>query len=115
MLTHEVQVKVLRSLEGGTLTREGEDHSKVDGYWVGGAGSTLVFNSEQLIMLALVNEFFESCLSEYVGWWTDSETGKVYFDAVTWFPDLRAAHRAAEDRGEIAFWDIANGEEVRTS
>ena len=49
----------------------------------------------------------------YFGVWQDSETGKVYYDAVEIYEDLQEALRAGHSRGEIAIWDLANAVEIR--
>lgn len=50
---------------------------------------------------------------DLVGVWTDTATGKVYFDRVNWYPNYSDAHRHALDNNQLSFWDILNNEEVR--
>lgn len=88
------------------------------GFFVGGVGQPLVFGSAQEAntsqALRRITEFVGSTEALFVGWWTDSADGKVYVDGSEWYPDVDKAQRAAEERGEIAFWDIASASEIRT-
>lgn len=51
----------------------------------------------------------------HFGGWLDTETGVWYWDAVHVFPmgQLREATQYAKDQRQIAFFDIANGVEIR--
>ena len=51
----------------------------------------------------------------YVGVWTDSETGKVYYDAVRFHVTRDSAMRAARHHGELAIWDMAADREIRVA
>lgn len=105
--------EILNAPDGGTYdTWEGVIPST--GYWVGGESSTLTFRSSLHIDSATLDAFVQNAPSRYVGWWTDSETGKVWVDTVSWAGKLGEAYRLAVCRGEIAFWDIASDAEIRT-
>jgi len=101
----------------GTLGADGAN-LPVTGYFVGGVTAPLVFDSfrEANTPSALgdIVEFLKSTETAFVGWWTDSETGKVYVDDTTWHSSLESATGAAQERGEIAFWDILCETEIRT-
>jgi hypothetical protein len=58
-------------------------------------------------------DFVEVAGADYVGFWEDSETLALYVDAVDWTPNEAAARRLCELRGEIAYWDVSKGDEVR--
>lgn len=89
------------------------------GYFVGGNGSPLVFESREAAntpgALRSMVEFVKNTPARFVGWWADSGTGKVYIDGSDWFASLDEARRIALERGEIAFWDMAGNREIRTS
>lgn len=104
---------IMRNPEGGTVDIEGDplpDH----GFFVGGAGTMLVFKSAEEIDTHLVDVWFKGQQSPYAGWWTDKDTGKVYVDWTTWYSSRGQAGFWAERRKEIAFWDINFGESVET-
>ena len=63
-------------------------------------------------------EVFATYLAEvigahYLGWWADSETGKVWVDGTTWYGDLAEAARVGRYRNEIAIYDIEAQAEIR--
>lgn len=103
---------------GGTLSLLG--HSvPTYGYLVGGAGPVLVFQSEDALRehWGMVESFVSAVHAhghQFVGWWTDPETGKVYLDVSTWHPDMYQADEQAMRRGEIAFFDIEGASDVET-
>ena len=49
----------------------------------------------------------------YAGVWTDSETGKIYFDVFFNFSDRGDAEAFAREMKEIAIWDVVNDCEIR--
>lgn len=102
----------------GTLDTLGYD-LPLTGYFVGGRGEALVFESTEdanrSASLRKIGEFVEGTEARYVGWWTDSETGKVYVDGTDWFASEYAAGRSARERKEIAFWDIERERELRVA
>lgn len=102
--------------EDGTLDTSGAD-LPVGGYFVGGVGNPLVFNGFEEAnasgALRRLASFLEAQSAPYVGWWTDSDTGKVYVDGTDWYEGEFEAGKAARTRGEIAFWDIARERELR--
>lgn len=103
---------------GGTLPL-GAYPVPTHGYFVGGAGPTLTFQSEQVMRehWGMVESFVRSVYGlghQYLGWWTDPATGKVYLDCSTWHAEAASADAHAVKRGEIAFYDIENGADVKT-
>lgn len=103
---------IMATPEGGTYDTFAET-APTTGYWVGGAGSVLTFPSVDRMSPSMIEAFVHHGTVRYVGWWTDAETGKVWLDAVEWIPTLSGAASIARNRGEIAFWDIANDREIR--
>jgi hypothetical protein len=83
------------------------------GYFVGGHGPCLVLPSMEHLTRELADSFASHIRTDWVGWWTDSETGKIYLDAVQWYPFRVDAEREARYAGEIAFYDVANDSDVR--
>lgn len=47
------------------------------------------------------------------GGWLDTETGLYYYDATVIVNDIEEAARLARANGQIAFFDLANLQEVR--
>jgi hypothetical protein len=50
---------------------------------------------------------------ENVGFWMDE--GKLYIDRIQIVDDVKRAISLANDNNELAIWDIANQQEVRTN
>lgn len=49
------------------------------------------------------------------GRWEDQNTGTVYWDRVTILDSLDAALDAAKRIGELAIWDLGQGQEIRVA
>lgn len=105
---------IVKNPEGGTFDLTGRELPDW-GFFVGGAADPVVIRGEFTPSLAIqVDRFARSAPAAFVGWWTDSETGWLYVDATDWYASLEVAAWQSRERGEIAFWDIANAQEVRT-
>lgn len=52
---------------------------------------------------------------QYIDVWTDPADGKVYTDVSEHWQSRAAATIKAENRGELAIWDVARGAEILTS
>lgn len=109
--------RIIASPEGGTVIAGAAiDPMVTDGYFVGGngkpfiAGNGVEFTPDMIFQL---KQWLQCCAGEYVGWWTDSATGKLYVDGTDWFQTRGQAERAAFDRHEIAFWGVAEEAEFR--
>ena len=50
---------------------------------------------------------------ENVGFWMDE--GKLYIDRIQIVDDVKRAISLANENNELAIWDIANQQEVRTN
>lgn len=83
------------------------------GYFVGGGGRELVYDSFVTLDGPEVAAYVAACPTDYVGWWMDSETGKIHIDWVDWTGSRSGAHWLGRQRGEIAIYDIANAKEIR--
>lgn len=87
------------------------------GYFVGGHGKALVFESfeeaNKSTALKQIIEFVEDREARFIGWWADSETGKIYVDGTSWHADYDEAERVTRERNEIAFYSIADQREFR--
>lgn len=109
----EILADMVKSGEDGTVETRGHG-LPVEGYYVGGAIPSLVYPSADQVDRGEIAYWIgtkES--SQYYGVWVDKETGKVYFDASTFMNYEKYAIPLAAERGEIAIWDIANGQEIR--
>lgn len=114
-----IALKIFNSLadgNDGTLDVMGYDLPAY-GYFVGGDGEPLVFDSAEDAnrpdALRAIERFVSSTPARYVGWWTDQETGKVYVDGTTWFRFEADAGRVGRERREIAIYDAGNQRELR--
>ena len=83
------------------------------GYYVGGVRPGLVVSDVSELDRGDLAWFVGTTNARFFGVWKDTETGDIYFDAVTWITGLGEALYVAAERGEIAIWDIQNGEEIR--
>ncbi len=104
---------IVNSPNGGTASLvDGE--LPVTGYFVGGVVSSLILDSvDRDEIEVFVTYLLAGTSAEYVGWWVDSETGKLYVDGVSWYTYQERAAWVAGRRHEIAFWDIEQELEIR--
>lgn len=105
--------QIIANPKGGTSHLVGNplpDH----GYFVGGAGTSIVFPADIGVDRFLATQFMLRASGSYVGWWTDDRTGKPWLDEVDWFEQEWFARGIALDRGELAFWNIRDSIEMRT-
>ena len=82
-------------MENGTYIKTEAGFTKVNtdfGYWVAMEEVT----PEQV------------AISEYLGVWTDPETGKTWYDKSMFVSDLATALVLAKTYNQIAIWDNAN-------
>lgn len=82
-------------MENGTYQKTEAGFTKVSadfGYWVAKEEVTLE----------------EVAVSEYLGVWTDPETGKTWYDKSMFVSDLVTALALAKTYNQIAIWDNAN-------
>lgn len=49
------------------------------------------------------------------GSWIDADTGTLYLDLCSHHAELTTALTVAENRGELAVWDVEHGREVRVA
>ena len=86
-------------MENGTYLKLNDtfilSHAKV-GYWVALYPTTLADTSD----------------GQYVGVWTNPESGETYYDRSVWVADLNDAMELGKARQQLAIWDIANETEV---
>jgi hypothetical protein len=99
--------KIANGETGGTFAVNGNSVPN-HGYFIGGAVPSLINPTRDQMI-----DFVEVAGADYVGFWEDSETLALYVDAVDWTPNEAAARRLCELRGEIAYWDVSKGDEVR--
>jgi len=99
---------------GATISLFGSP-APIDGFYVGGAVESLVFPDLHAVRFGPVRELLEGATSDYVGFWTDDDTGQVYFDLVDWYQDEEEALKVARDRNELAIWSVAGDLEIRLS
>lgn len=92
----------------GTISLTGAE-LPTRGYYVGGVVPSLV----DPLNVFQVADFIESADAEYVGIWTDTDTGTVYVDLSDWTPSESNALAMGRERGEIAIWDIEGCREIR--
>lgn len=114
-----IAAQITRNPEGGTVGLEGRD-LPATGYFVGGVVASLIVDTgpgwaydERPGIDFFIAYLADRVGAEYVGWWVDGETGKLYVDGTSWHADYDEAERACRERGEIAFWDIERQREFR--
>lgn len=118
-IVQNVRHHIDNSPAGGTASLRHSLPVPTHGYMVGGAGPVLVFQSEEALRehWEIVEDYVLGVFHhghQFVGWWTDPETGKVHLDCSTWHPDMYQADQQATRRGEIAFFDIEGETDVKT-
>lgn len=106
-ITRSIFTAIRNGETGGTYNVNGRT-VPAEGYIVGGVCPSLI-NPTPAQVLA----FIETCPTDYVGFWEDSETLALYVDACDVVRTPEAARRLSELRAEIAYFDMAKGEEVR--
>jgi hypothetical protein len=108
--------RILAEPEGGTASL-GAHEVPTTGYFVGGVVASLVLDMPTSHSDAKIHEFvgrlFRTLDAEYVGWWVDGETGKLYVDGTSWHADYDEAESVCRQRHEIAFYDIENQRDFR--
>lgn len=109
----EILADMVKAGEDGTVDARGHG-LPTEGYYVGGSTPSLVYpNVADVDRGEIAYWIGTNEASRYYGVWVDSDTGKVYFDASTFMNYEQYAIPLAAARGEIAIWDIANGQEIR--
>jgi hypothetical protein len=101
---------------GGTFTRSATYFSGKNGFVVGGIVPSLVIEPSAITIEAVerTEEWIERNRSaRYYGSWNDA--GTIHIDAVDIIEDREEAIRLAEERGELAIYDLAADEEVRVA
>jgi hypothetical protein len=99
---------------GCTIDRMGNPAG--DGFIVGGVCPSLVISGTSPIDPAerdQVAQFVAFGGGDHFGSWWDGTTGKIHIDVVSFIADRNAAIHLGRERGEIAIWDSAAGEEIR--
>jgi hypothetical protein len=112
--------QVLKSVQGGTARLDGGD-IPTTGYFVGGLVSPLIltvgdthYSDEDVEALnQFVDYLVNTIHAQYLGWWTDEETGNLWVDASTWHAGLDDAENIGRGRREIAIYDVERQREVR--
>ena len=114
-----IAASIMANLEGGTASLDGSP-LPTDGYFVGGIVSALVFPSpirftpDAIWNLQVFTNYLRTTVgARFVGWWTDEETGQLWIDGTTWTSNYNHAEQLCEERGEIAFYDVARQQEIR--
>ena len=115
--THTVEVDyastILDDPNGNTVALNG-GQLPTSGYFVGGIVSALIYQGDDE---GDIQEFaaylHESTDAEYIGWWTDQETGQLWIDGSEWYQHLGIAKAVGKGRNEIAIYDVANQSEIR--
>lgn len=71
---------------------------------------------DSMMLLTYVNDNWDMFRQDgkVFGGWLDTETGKTYLDVVTIVDSKEEALDLAVHHGELAIYDITNGQEIRT-
>jgi hypothetical protein len=109
---------ITSSPSGGTVSLAG-DELPGTGYFVGGLVSPLIIEPgdspayQRDALETFASYLVETVGAEYLGWWTDEDTDKLWVDGTTWHETEFEAGRAGRRRREIAVYDIARQRELR--
>lgn len=104
--------------DGGTISME-MGPAPTSGYMVGGVTAELTIEPDDTRadwydkLSRWVGDVTEKHHGHYVGFWRDSETGRVHIDVSERVTLRSYAMELAEARNEIAVWDLYNSEEIR--
>lgn len=112
--TAQLLIDMINSGDDGTVDTENQDLPE-SGYFVGGVRPSLVMKDAAHADRGDIGWFVGGTDARYFGIWTDTEDGLIYVDAVDHMETLEDALTLGAERGEIAVWDITNGEERRVS
>lgn len=106
--------QILANPEGGTVSLTASE-LPTTGYYVGGKVVPLVIDDSADVEddIDFFVEYLHTLGAEYLGWWTDEETGKLWVDASDWFAEYEQAETVCRARGEIAFYSIADERSFR--
>lgn len=100
-------VRDAQSLPGKTYDVAGRELPQW-GYFVGGSSDPLILWDDDTAMVHKVTRWLSDLdHPEYVGFW--HEEGRVYFDHCEWYSDTGHAFQVAEERQELAVWNIGTG------
>lgn len=115
--THTVELDIvatiLASPEGGTLRLDGGS-LPTEGYFVGGIVSALIYQGDDESDIAEFAAYLHELTdAEFIGWWTDQETGQLWIDGSDHFLLEPTARIHGSARKEIAIFDIENQVEIR--
>jgi len=115
-------IDIIRSNPGGfSTTLAGQQPTS--GYMVSLPGHTQILDAKELAGPRgpeIVNAYaaaHANVLKEpgaHVGGWTDKESGKTYLDVSHNIANREAAIKAGQARNQIAIWDVAKSDEIRT-
>jgi len=79
-----------------------QDSLPKTGFYVGGVRPSLVISNIADLDRGDLAWFIGGTEARYFGVWTDTETGMIYFDAVTHVDNFHDAFSLGAERGEIA-------------
>lgn len=105
--------EMLEALRAGGFT-DWVTPEKTNGFLVGGACPAIVRESvHEVTKSDIINLIVRADdIADAIGGWIDEEDGKAYLDGNTWIADLGTALEVAQDRGELAIWDIEGGKSI---
>lgn len=109
---NEIVDRIMTNPSSGTASVSGQPLPS-DGYWVGHGRQGFVFPAEALNRRAvesMVRHILDSGTVRYVGWWTYE--GRLFIEPSTWHSNFNHAEVTAQERGEIAFYDIRMKQDV---
>lgn len=112
---NKIASEILASPAGGTVRMSGSDIPLPDhGYYVGNGRKGMVcpvgMMSHTVVLGALIHL---RAYSRFVGWWTDGD--RFYIEPSDWTSNYNHAAHLAEERGELAFFDIKRQADIRVN
>lgn len=113
--TEKIVDKITENLSGGTVRFDGGE-VPATGYMVGHGEwgvSAPAMTATRTLISEVVTYLTDTLRVRYIGWWTDPETGRFFLEPSDWTADYNHAVALGAERGELAFFDIASGQDVR--
>lgn len=92
-----------------------EDSLPTKGYWVGGVRPSLIISDVAHLDRGELAWFIGTTEARYFGVWRDRASGDIFFDGSDHIDNEMDALVLADERNELAIWDIVNSREIEIS
>lgn len=102
---------LIQSLVNGGTTISRDNHLPTTGYVVGGVVPSLhypMYAIDVEIIEGFIGNYIDT--TGYIGAWIDNTDNSMYLDVVEYVDELAYAMKLADERGELAIYDVVNDE-----